>query len=121
MIGDEHFRVVFGILTASAATWQLLFLPLLAKITLEMGWRYAIYTAIAVIAVLIPVVAIWMRNHPYDIGAAPYGSDQVLKPAEFKGNLYMTPLLTLRMMPVKTRHSGCLRGRSFSAGSPRMG
>ncbi|KQX45208.1 MULTISPECIES: MFS transporter [unclassified Paenibacillus] len=93
---SKNKGVVVGILTASAATGQLLFLPLLAKITVDVGWRYAIYTAIAVIAVLIPVVAIWMRNHPYDIGAAPYGSDQVVKPAEFKGNLFMTPLLTLR-------------------------
>ncbi|WP_312883406.1 MFS transporter [Paenibacillus germinis] len=92
----QNKGVVVGILTASAATGQLLFLPLLAKITVDVGWRYAIYTAIAVIAVLIPVVAIWMRNHPYDIGAAPYGSDQVIKPAEFKGNIFMNPLLTLR-------------------------
>ncbi|SDP12783.1 Sugar phosphate permease [Paenibacillus sp. yr247] len=88
--------VVVGILTASAATGQLLFLPLLAKITVEIGWRYAIYAAIAVIIVLIPIVAIWMRNHPYDVGAAPYGSKEIVKPAAFKGNLFMTPLLTLR-------------------------
>jgi len=33
-----------------------------------------------------------MRNHPYDIGAAPYGSDQVSKPAEFSGRIFLTPL-----------------------------
>ena len=76
----KHKGVVVGILTASAATGQLLFLPLLAKITVEIGWRYAIFTAIAVIAALIPIVAIWMRNNPYDVGAAAYGSDQAVEP-----------------------------------------
>ncbi|OCT14642.1 MFS transporter [Paenibacillus pectinilyticus] len=92
----QHKGVVVGILTASAATGQLLFLPLLAKITVDIGWRYAIYTAIAVIAVLIPIVAIWMRNHPYEVGAAAYGSDQVVAPTPFKGNIFLTPLRTLR-------------------------
>lgn len=37
-----------------------------------------------------------MRNHPSDIGAAPYGSDQVSKPAEFSGRIFLTPLQVLK-------------------------
>lgn len=88
--------LVVGMLTASAATGQLLFLPLLAKITVEFGWRNAVYAAVAAIAVVLVAVAVWMRNHPYDVGAAPYGTDEIVKPAAFTGNLLLSPLLALR-------------------------
>lgn len=88
--------LVVGLLTASAATGQLLFLPLLAQITVKIGWRYSIYTAVAVVVVLLIFVAIWMRNHPYDVGAAPYGTKEVVKPEPFQGNIFLAPLLALR-------------------------
>lgn len=88
--------LVVGMLTASAATGQLLFLPLLAKITVDVGWRYAIYTAVAVMVLLLIVVAIWMRNHPYDKGLAPYGEQELVKPAPFLGHLFLAPLQALR-------------------------
>jgi MFS family permease len=88
--------LVVGLLTASAATGQLLFLPLLAKITVDIGWRYAIYTSVAAIVIVLIAVAIWMRNHPYDVGVAPYGTEEIVKPASFKGNLFLAPLLALR-------------------------
>jgi len=89
--------LVVGMLTASAATGQLLFLPLLAKITEEVGWRYSVYAAVAALVVLLPIVAVWMRNHPYDIGVAPYGSDQLVKPPAFQGNLFLEPFRVLRI------------------------
>lgn len=88
--------LVVGLLTASAATGQLLFLPLLAKITVDAGWRISIYTAVAAIVVVLIAVAVWMRNHPYDIGAAPYGAAELVKPVAFRGNLFLAPLLALR-------------------------
>lgn len=96
--------LVVGILTASAATGQLLFLPLLARITVEAGWKSAVYTAVAVLVVLLLVVAIFMRNHPSDVGAAPYGSTEVVQPTPFRGNLFLAPLLALR---------SALRSKSF--------
>jgi sugar phosphate permease len=92
----ERKGLVIGLLTASAATGQLLFLPLLAKITVEAGWRNAIYAAVIAIVIILIIVAIWMRNHPYDLGISPYGSDEVVKPITFKGNLFLTPLLALQ-------------------------
>lgn len=89
--------LVVGMLTASAATGQLLFLPLLAKITEELGWRYSAYAAVAALLILLPVVVIWMRNHPYEVGAAPYGEEQLVKPSPFRGNLFLEPLISLRL------------------------
>ncbi|MBE1442280.1 MULTISPECIES: MFS transporter [unclassified Paenibacillus] len=94
--------LVVGLLTASAATGQLLFLPMLAKIMVEAGWRYAVYTAVAAIVIVLIAVAIWMRNHPYDVGAAPYGSEEVVPPVPFQGNLFLSPLLALRSAMTNT-------------------
>jgi len=88
--------LVVGMLTASAATGQLLFLPLLAHITVENGWRYAVYTAVGVIALVMVIVAIWMRNHPFEKGVAAYGADELVKPDPFQGSIFLTPLATLR-------------------------
>lgn len=92
----ERKGLIVGLLTASAATGQLLFLPLFAQITVQAGWRTAIFTVVAIIAVLLVIVAIWMRNHPYEKGLAAYGTDEVVKPEPFKGSIVLTPLLTLR-------------------------
>ncbi|BBH19701.1 MFS transporter [Paenibacillus baekrokdamisoli] len=91
----KHKGLVVGLLTASAATGQLLFLPLLARVTEELGWRYAIYTTVAALLIMIPVVAVWMRNHPYDVKVAPLGSTEIVKPSPFLGNLFLAPILAL--------------------------
>ncbi|MFF2481061.1 MFS transporter [Paenibacillus sp. NPDC058071] len=88
--------LVIGLLTASAATGQLLFLPLMAKLTTDFGWRISVYTAVAAIIVILAAVAIWMRNHPSDVGAAPYGSDEIVAPTVFRGNIFLAPLQSLR-------------------------
>ncbi|QHW31117.1 MFS transporter [Paenibacillus rhizovicinus] len=107
--------LVVGVLTASAATGQLLFLPLLARITVHEGWRYAVYTAVAVVLALAVVVAIFMRNHPYDVGAAAYGTEEVVKPDPFRGSIFLTPLLTLRDA-MKNKTFWLLAGTFFFCG-----
>jgi sugar phosphate permease len=107
--------LVIGVLTASAATGQLLFLPLMAKITVEAGWRNAIYTAVAAIVIMFFIVAIWMRNNPYDIGVSPYGSDELVKPNAFKGNLFLAPLQALHSA-MKNKTFWLLAGTFFFCG-----
>ncbi|MFW0786710.1 MFS transporter [Gordonia sp. CPCC 206044] len=68
--------LVTGILTAAGATGQLIFLPVVATITTEHGWRSAsILVTIAALAV-IPLVVFGVRDHPRDVGAVAYGADQ---------------------------------------------
>ena len=70
--------LVVGILTASTATGQLVFLPLLAHLNETIGWR-AVSTTVAVVAacLIIPVLA-FMRDRPSDLGIPPYGGTAVI-------------------------------------------
>jgi len=67
--------LVVGILTASVATGQLAFLPLLASLTDHYGWRIAL----ALICVRLGVAAfaglMVMRDRPSDVGLRPFGDE----------------------------------------------
>ena len=71
--------LVMGLLTASVAAGQLIFLPLLAHIVDDYSWRWAVIVVTAVTLAMIPIAAMLMRDHPRDIGIAPYGA-----PADYK-------------------------------------
>jgi sugar phosphate permease len=66
---------VMGVLTASAATGQLLFLPLLAQLSHHHGWRTAAFTTAGAALVMLPLVLLLMRNYPENIGMRPFGAD----------------------------------------------
>jgi MFS family permease len=67
--------LVVGILTASAATGQLVFLPLLAHLTEVMGWRTALGLMCGMLGVAAFIVLMVMRDRPSDLGLRPFGDD----------------------------------------------
>ncbi|WP_460526211.1 MFS transporter [Flindersiella endophytica] len=68
--------LVTGILTAGGATGRLIFLPLLAGLSVSYGWRSAsVAVGVAALAI-IPMVVLFVRNYPRDIGLRPYGADE---------------------------------------------
>jgi sugar phosphate permease len=72
---DARRGLVTGFLTASHATGQLVFLPLLAVIIASAGWRYASATvAIVAVALVAPLVALFIRDRPEQIGLRAYGA-----------------------------------------------
>ena len=71
--------LVVGILTASVATGQLVFLPLLAAITERMGWRIALSFVCIMLGVAAFAVLMLMRDRPSDVGMHPFG-DQGTEP-----------------------------------------
>jgi sugar phosphate permease len=71
--------LVVGILTASVATGQLVFLPLLASVTERMGWRIALLLVCAMLALAAFAVLLVMRDRPSDVGLRPFG-DQGKEP-----------------------------------------
>jgi MFS family permease len=69
--------LVTGILTASNASGQMVFLPALAWIATAYGWRYAAVTVAAVAMVLVfPIVAAVVRDRPQSMGLQPYGATE---------------------------------------------
>jgi len=66
--------LVSGVLTAAGATGQLVFLPLVASLATTYGWRTsALVVAFAALAV-VPLVLLFLHNHPSDVGTAAYGA-----------------------------------------------
>jgi MFS family permease len=65
--------LVSGILTAASATGQLIFLPTIARIVLADGWRAASLTISVCALAVIPVVLLFLRERPADLGELPYG------------------------------------------------
>jgi MFS family permease len=66
--------LAMGLLTASASTGQLVFLPLLASIIERHGWRPAVLLVAGAAALAAPLVALLLRERPGDVGLAPYGA-----------------------------------------------
>jgi sugar phosphate permease len=65
--------LIVGLLTASSATGQLIFLPLLATVASRTGWRSALLIVCALLGAAALVVWLFMRDRPADLGLLPYG------------------------------------------------
>jgi MFS family permease len=65
--------LVSGILTAGGAAGQLIFLPLVAWIDSQWGWRAASLGTTAAALAVLPLVAWLLRDRPRDLGVVPYG------------------------------------------------
>jgi sugar phosphate permease len=74
---SEQRGLVMGMLTASTATGQLLFLPLLAMIVEELGWRTAVLGVACAALLIVPLVMLLMRERPRDVGLAPFGKTEM--------------------------------------------
>jgi MFS family permease len=72
----KHRGIVTGILTAGGATGQLAFLPLLANLTAAYGWRTAALTVAGSALAVVPLVLLFLRNHPAEVGLAAYGATE---------------------------------------------
>lgn len=66
--------LVTGALTAASASGQLIFLPVLSRLAERHGWRW-VGATIAICALsVIPLVALFLRNQPADMGLKPFGA-----------------------------------------------
>ena len=72
--------LVVGLLSASSATGQLLFLPVAAWLSEHIGWRQAMVPAALLCLVCLVLVMLFLRDHPGDVDLASYGEDEVVAP-----------------------------------------
>ncbi|MGO8499620.1 MFS transporter, partial [Rhizobium ruizarguesonis] len=73
----KHRGLVVGMLSASSATVQLVFLPLMAELTERYGWRSTVFFVFAMIMVAALAVLAFMRDRPADLNLRLTESGQV--------------------------------------------
>ena len=66
--------LVIGILTAGSAAGQLVFLPFIALLAQDPGWRQASLLIAAGALAVVPLVLKFLKNSPAEIGVLPYGA-----------------------------------------------
>jgi len=115
--------LVVGILTASVATGQLVFLPLLASLTQRLGWRVALALMCVMLGIAALAVLLVMRDRPGDIGLRPFGdegTEPLPAPAPSNASIVTAALGTLRDA-AKTRVFWILFGTFFICGASTNG
>ncbi len=86
--------VVIGLLSASSATGQLAFLPLVARLSESHGWRTAILLIAGLLSITLVLVVLFMRDRPEELAQRAYGEADDAPPAA--PPLSISPLGTLR-------------------------
>ena len=72
----EKRGIVIGVLTASSATGQLIFLPGLSYRAEMNGWK-SVSSTIALVAIaLVPIIWVFLKERPSDAGVLPYGAPE---------------------------------------------
>jgi MFS family permease len=112
----ERKGLVMGILTASSATGQLVFLTLFAKLTSVVSWQMTVWVTSLASLFVIVLVLIFMRERPSDVGVLSYGATEPLEPSQsIIGNPFSSALEGLRI-GMRSREFWLLAGSFFICG-----
>jgi sugar phosphate permease len=113
--------LVLGALTASTATGQLLFLPVLARLAEDHGWRWALYLVGGAALAAVPFALLLVRESPAAMGLLPYGAAPGAAVAPPRpGNPALLALGTLRRA-ARHRAFWLLAGTFFVCGASTNG
>ena len=112
--------LVMGVLSASSASGQIGFLPLLAFLASNSGWRTAALAVAVVALILVPIVALLMKDRPEDIALRAYGATLVDAPARTSGNPVGSSLRALQL-GVRSGSFWLLAGSFFVCGASTNG
>jgi MFS family permease len=79
-IGNRWFvarrGLALGILGSASSTGQIIFLPLFMAMITYAGWRMGSMALIVVTLILLPLIYLFMRDDPSQVGLEPYGAAQ---------------------------------------------
>ncbi|WP_062382340.1 MFS transporter [Pseudomonas abietaniphila] len=96
---SQRRGMAMGLLSASSATGQLVFMPMLANLTEHFGWRTALTCICVAIVIAGVAVLALMRNRPADLQLSSYGESDVqpvVASNQTFAELLLTPLKVLR-------------------------
>lgn len=84
MVANRWFTarrgLVLGLLAASSATGQLIFLPFAAWLIEHLGWRYAVIPVFSACVIVVVATFLLMRDAPSDLGLRSYGEPEDDRP-----------------------------------------
>lgn len=69
-----HRGLALGILGSASSTGQLIFLPLFMWLIATSGWRFGSSALIIIAIILLPLLFLFMRDDPAEVGLEPYGA-----------------------------------------------
>ena len=112
----ERKGTVLGALTAAAATGQLIFLPGLSWLATHHGWKSVSITVACAAWVMVPLIAIFLKESPAEMGLTPYGAPEgYVAPVQVKRNAAKEALGALKDAS-KIRDFWYLAGSFFVCG-----
>ena len=113
--------LVIGVLTAAGASGQLVFLPTLARLAQDPGWRASSVMISIAAFLMVPLIYLFLKENPQSINTTPYGAaDNWQPPVLEKGNAARVALVTLRDA-AKVRNFWYLVGSFFICGLSTSG
>ena len=113
--------LVLGVLTASTATGQLVFLPMLASLVERFGWRSAVLTIAGVTFTIIPLIALLMRDRPSEVGLRPFGAKTATVETRDKSVNPITSTLDTLRLGMRSRDFWLLSSSFFICGASTNG
>ena len=116
----ERRGLVTGVLSAAYATGQLIFLPVLAVLVRDGGWRWASAAVAISAAAAIPVALALLRERPADLGLPPYGAERIEPPVAAGGNPFAATAAGL-VVGLRSRAFWLLAGTFFICGATTVG
>ena len=113
--------LVIGVLTAAGASGQLVFLPTLARLAQDPGWRASSVMISIAAFLMVPLIYLFLKEDPQSIKTTPYGAaDNWQPPVLEKGNAARVAIETLRDA-AKVRNFWYLVGSFFICGLSTSG
>ena len=113
--------LVIGVLTAAGASGQLVFLPTLARLAQDPGWRASSVMISIAAFLMVPLIYLFLKEDPQSINTTPYGAaDNWQPPVLEKGNAARVAIETLRDA-AKVRNFWYLVGSFFICGLSTSG
>ena len=113
--------LVVGILTAAAASGQLVFLPGLSRLAVDPGWRTSSLVIALAAYVMVPLIYFFLKESPQSIGTTPYGAEKNWQPPVLdKGNAAKNAIDSLKAA-MKVRNFWYLSGSFFVCGLSTSG
>jgi sugar phosphate permease len=115
---ESRRGLVTGILGGASSAGQLVLLPVLTLVTLILGWRASVaLLAVLLLVVVLPLLFVFLRSRPRDLGLTPYGSR-----SEVDGGPIVTDTRTTSITSaMRTTDFWLLAGSYFVCGFTTMG